>query len=78
MSFLSKKRFLQLIDIVFQEIKNESCYIHVTFMEASENLNKTKQKQQKELGVKKGMGRGRVISPRIFSRAQAMWRSTGI
>ena len=46
--FLSKKWFLQLIDIVFQEIKNESCYIHVSNWEFKQNkAKKTETKTRK-------------------------------
>lgn len=56
-----------------------SCNIHVSKWEFKENKKKKdRNKNKKELGVKKGMGRGQVISPRIFSRAQAIWRSSGI
>ena len=56
--FKWKKWFLPLIDIVFQEIKIESCYIHVSKWEFKQNKTKKteKKKNKKELGVKKRHG----------------------
>ena len=53
--FKWKKWFLPLIDIVFQEIKIESCYIHVSKWEFKQN--KTKQKRLKKKKTKQERAR---------------------